>query len=100
MKIGLIFPNKDRRYKNCSSRLWISCCVCRKKHEVSSLFISTHARREERKQTDSLKQNLILSALPVYSPVYYEAISVFERLRNAMPKTRYVWEAHILQLSK
>lgn len=87
MKIGLIFPNKDRRYKTVHLGFGYLVAYARTEHEdLEFVYLDTRTAGK-RETTRFFETKFDLVGITCYSPVYYEDISVFERLRKAMPKT-------------
>lgn len=83
MKIGLIFPNKDRRYKTIHLGLGYLAAYSRKIHDdlEFTLLDTRVATSTETNQFFSTKFDLI--GITVFSPVYYEVISILNRIRNS-----------------
>lgn len=83
MKIGLIFPNKDRRYKTIHLGLGYLAAYSRKIHDdlEFTLLDTRVATSTEKNQFFSTKFDLI--GITVFSPVYYEVISILNRIRNS-----------------
>ncbi len=87
MNIGLIFPNKDRRYKTYHLGLGYLVSWARKQHnDVRFTLLDTRvATARETKNFFAKKYDLI--GMTVFSPVYYEVISLFERISKQHPET-------------
>ncbi|HNY02005.1 MAG TPA: radical SAM protein [Bacteroidales bacterium] len=87
MHIGLIFPNKDRRYKTVHLGLGYLAAYARLRHpETTFHLLDTRvATRKESRKFFSGSFDLV--AMTVFSPVYSETRSILERLRNEMPQT-------------
>ena len=86
MNIGLVFPNKDRRYKTVHLGLAYLAAYARERHhdlhfQVLDTRVATS--KETRKFFDS---TFDLVGITVFSPVYYEVIDIFNRLRKAQNK--------------
>jgi anaerobic magnesium-protoporphyrin IX monomethyl ester cyclase len=82
MKIGLIFPNKDRRYKTVHIGLASLAAYAREKHadlDFRVLDTRVATRRETREFFNS---SFDLVGMTVFSPVYFEVIGIFNRLRK------------------
>lgn len=82
MKVGLIFPNKDRKDKTIHVGLGYIASYARKVHpdiEISLLDTRVATRKETKKfyQTD-----FDLIGMTVLSPVYHEVIDVFNFIRS------------------
>lgn len=86
MNIGLIFPNKDRRYKTYHLGLGYLVSWARKQHnDVRFTLLDTRvATARETKNFFAKKYDLI--GMTVFSPVYYEVISLFERISKQHPE--------------
>lgn len=82
MKIGLIFPNKDRRYKTIHLGLGYLAAYAREQHEgLDFQLLDTRvATSKETKQFFSTNFDLI--GITVFSPVYYEVIEILKRIRK------------------
>jgi anaerobic magnesium-protoporphyrin IX monomethyl ester cyclase len=85
MRIGLIFPNKDRRYKTVHLGLGYLVSYARTKHEdLDFLLLDTRvATRKETKTFFATEFDLI--AMTVFSPVYFEVIDLFNRIKRTHP---------------
>lgn len=85
MQIGLIFPNKDRRYKTVHLGLGYLVSYARTQHEDLD-FRLLDTRVATRKETKAFFENEFdLIAMTVFSPVYYEVIGLFERIKRTHP---------------
>ena len=82
MKIGLIFPNKDRRYKTVHLGLGYLAAYARKYHnDLDFLILDT--RVATKRETDRFfKTAFDLIGITVLSPVYYETIDIFNRVKK------------------
>jgi radical SAM superfamily enzyme YgiQ (UPF0313 family) len=82
MKIGLIFPNKDRRYKTYHLGLACIAAYARQQHnDLQFEVLDTRiAGRKETKKFFSADYDLI--GMTVFSPVYFEVIEIFKRIRQ------------------
>jgi anaerobic magnesium-protoporphyrin IX monomethyl ester cyclase len=85
MKIGLIFPNKDRRYKTVHIGLASVAAYAREKyHDLEFTVLDTRvANKKETKLFFSTRFDLI--GMTVFSPVYFEVIGIFNRIRKNDP---------------
>jgi anaerobic magnesium-protoporphyrin IX monomethyl ester cyclase len=85
MNIGFIFPNKDRRYKTMHLGLAYLAAYARQEHsDLNFKVLDTRvASKKETKAFFSSPFDLI--GITVYSPVYYEVIDVFNRVRKTYP---------------
>ena len=87
MKIGLIFPNNDRKDKTVHIGLGYLVAYARKEHsdiEFSILDTRISSKKEVEKFTNS---DFDLIGLTVLSPVYYEVVSLVEKIRKNSPQT-------------
>ncbi len=87
MNIGLIFPNKDRRYKTIHLGLAYLIAYARQIYddlhfEVLDTRVAT--RKETKKFFNS---SFDLIGMTVFSPVYYEVIDIFTRIRKTFNDT-------------
>lgn len=81
MKIGLIFPNKDRRYKTVHIGLASLAAYARERHpdiEFKVLDTRVATSKETRRFFSS---DFDLVGMTVFSPVYFEVMDIFNRLR-------------------
>ncbi len=87
MKIGLIFPNKDRRYKTVHLGLGYLAAYAREHHNnLEFKILDTHVATS--KETEQFfKTSFDLIGITVLSPVYFEVISVFNRIKKNSKKT-------------
>jgi radical SAM superfamily enzyme YgiQ (UPF0313 family) len=86
MKIGFIFPDKDRRYKTVHLGLAYLASYARTQHdglEFTVLDTRVATSRETRK---FFATKFDLVGMTVFSPVYYEVIALFNRLKNLHPE--------------
>lgn len=82
MKIGFIFPNRDRRYKTYHLGLASLAAYARQEHpglEFDVLDTRVATRRETR---EFFNKDFDLIGITVFSPVYFEVIQIFNRIRN------------------
>lgn len=86
MKIGFIFPNRDRRYKTIHLGLAYLAAYAREQHnDLEFRVLDTRvATAKETKKFFATSFDLI--GITVFSPVYYEVINIFNRIRQADPK--------------
>ena len=85
MNVGFIFPNKDRRYKTVHLGLAYLAAYAREQHHDLNFHVldtRVATSREIKKFFDS-KFDLV--GITVYSPVYYEVIDIFNRIRKTQP---------------
>ncbi len=88
MKIGLIFPNKDRRYKTVHLGLAHIASYARQYHsDLEFQLLDTRvATKHETRSFFATSFDLI--GITVFSPVYYEVIKIYNRIRQNNPETR------------
>ena len=81
MKIGLIFPNKDRRYKTVHLGLGYLASYARTIHRDLEFQI-LDTRVATRKETNLFfKTSFNLIGITVFSPVYNEVVSIFKKIK-------------------
>lgn len=87
MQIGLIFPNKDRRYKTMHLGLGYLVAYARLHHtDLSFTYLDTRvASAKETNNFFNTKFDLI--GMTVFSPVYFEVVSIFKRIKKQQPET-------------
>lgn len=85
MNIGLIFPNKDRRYKTVHLGLAYLAAYAREHHhDLNFQVLDTRvATSKETKKFFTTTFDLV--GITVFSPVYYEVISIFNKLKKFNP---------------
>ena len=85
MRIGLIFPNRDRRYKTIHLGLAYLAAYAREKHEGLSFEVldTRVATKKETKRFFASGFDLI--GMTVFSPVYYEVIDLFQKVKSVWP---------------
>jgi len=82
MNIGLVFPNKDRRYKTVHLGLAYIAAFARSQHKNVS-FKVLDTRVADRKTTREFFNTLFdLVGITVFSPVYQEVISIFQKIKQ------------------
>ena len=83
MNIGLIFPNKDRRYKTVHLGLAYLAAYAREHHDgLNFQVLDTRvATSKETKKFFSSAFDLV--GITVFSPVYHEVIDVFNRVKRS-----------------
>lgn len=85
MKIGLIFPNQDRRYKTVHIGLASLAAYAREKHEDLE-FKVLDTRVATKKETRSFfEEKFDLIGMTVFSPVYFEVTALFNRIKKNDP---------------
>ena len=82
MNIGFIFPNKDRRYKTVHLGLAYLAAYAREQHsDVTFQVLDTRvATAGETKKF--FRSSFDLIGITVYSPVYYEVIDIFNKVKK------------------
>jgi anaerobic magnesium-protoporphyrin IX monomethyl ester cyclase len=82
MNIGLIFPNKDRRYKTVHIGLASLAAYAREQHpDLQFYLLDTRvATKKETRQFFSRHYDLI--GMTVFSPVYFEVKDLFNKIRE------------------
>jgi radical SAM superfamily enzyme YgiQ (UPF0313 family) len=90
MKIGLIFPNKDRRYK--TMHLGMAYLVSwARMHHNDLTFTMLDTRVATAKETRAFfREEFDLVGMTVFCPVYFEVKKLFERIRLLHPETPIV----------
>lgn len=87
MRIGLIFPNKDRRYKTVHLGLAALAAYVRRYHEDIT-FVVLDTRVATRKETIRFFNSTFdLIGITVYSPVYEEVKEIFNDVKNHFKET-------------
>lgn len=87
MKVGLIFPNRDRKDKTIHVGLGYIASYARIHHpDIEFCLLDTRvATKKEINQF--YRSDFDLIGITVLSPVYHEVIQVFNHLRSIKPKT-------------
>jgi len=82
LKIGLIFPNKDRRYKTIHLGLAYLAAYAREQHDdlYFEVLDTRVATTKETKRFFNTTFDLI--GITVFSPVYFEVKSIYNRIRK------------------
>ena len=82
MKIGLIFPNKDRRYKTVHLGLGYLAAYARENHtDLNFQILDTRVATS--KETDLFfKTSFDLIGITVFSPVYFEVTNIFNKIKK------------------
>lgn len=87
MKIGFIFPNKDRRYKTVHLGIGYLAAYARQHHSDLD-FTVLDTRVATSRETDAFFETQFdLIGITVYSPVYFEVEHIYDRIRKTQPKT-------------
>jgi len=86
MKIGFVFPNKDRRYKTVHLGLaYLAACARQKHNDLDFKVLDTRvATKKETRKFFNTSFDLI--GITVYSPVYFEVIQIFNRIKKSNPE--------------
>ena len=82
MKIGLIFPNKDRRYKTIHLGLAYIAAFARQKHNDLTFKVLDTRVATSKETKNFFDTSFDLIGITVFSPVYYEVIGIFNRIRK------------------
>ncbi len=87
MKIGLIFPNEDRRYKTVHLGLGYIAAYSREHHDDLEFKI-LDTRVATSKETESFfNESFDLIGITVLSPVYFEVIRIFNKIKEKSKNT-------------
>jgi anaerobic magnesium-protoporphyrin IX monomethyl ester cyclase len=82
IKIGLVFPNKERRYKTVHLGLGYLAAYARTTH-TNLEFQILDTRVATRKETKLFfSTNFDLIGITVFSPVYHEVIDIFKKIKK------------------
>ena len=86
MKIGFIFPDQDRRYKTVHLGLAYLASFARTQHNDQEFKVldTRVATAGETREFFSTRFDLV--GMTVFSPVYYEVIGLFNKLRKMHPE--------------
>lgn len=88
MKIGFIFPNRDRRYKTVHLGMAYLAAYARQFHSDLT-FQVLDTRVATNKETRAFFQTSFdLIGITVFSPVYFEVIDIFNRIRKSDSRVR------------
>lgn len=82
MNIGFIFPNKDRRYKTVHLGLAYLAAYARLNHSDLDFKILDTRVASTKETKDFFNSKFDLIGITVYSPVYYEVIDVFNKVKK------------------
>ncbi|MEA3444333.1 MAG: radical SAM protein [Bacteroidota bacterium] len=82
MNIGLVFPNKDRRYKTIHLGFAYIAAYARQYHyDINFIVLDTRvATKKETKEF--FKNRFELVGITVFSPVYFEVKDIFQKLKQ------------------
>ena len=82
MNIGLIFPNKDRRYKTIHLGLAYIAAFARLHHDDLTFKVLDTRVATRREEKDFYDSNFDLIGITVFSPVYLEVIEIFNKIKQ------------------
>ena len=86
MKIGLIFPNKDRRYKTVHLGLAYLAAYAREHHDDLSFQVLDTRVATSKETKKFFGSSFDLIGITVFSPVYYEVIDIFHKVKKSDKK--------------
>lgn len=86
MKIGLIFPNKDRRYKTVHLGLAYLAAYAREHHDDLSFQVLDTRVATSKETKKFFGSSFDLIGITVFSPVYYEVIDIFHKIKKSDKK--------------
>lgn len=87
MKIGFIFPNKDRRYKTVHLGLGYLAAYARIHHNDLEFHILDTRIASKWETNAFFKKSFDLIGITVLSPVYFEVIDIINRLKEGNENT-------------
>lgn len=82
MEIGLIFPNKDRRYKTVHIGLAYLVAYARQIHDNLNFTVLDTRTANKRETKDFFSTKFDLIGITCFSPVYYEVIDIFNKIKK------------------
>ncbi|MEI7980329.1 MAG: radical SAM protein [Bacteroidota bacterium] len=85
MNIGFIFPNRDRRYKTVHLGLAYLAAYAREHHHDLNFQVLDTRVATAKETKNFFGSSFDLIGITVYSPVYYEVINIFNRIRKIYP---------------
>jgi radical SAM superfamily enzyme YgiQ (UPF0313 family) len=85
MNIGFIFPNKDRRYKTVHLGMAYLAAYAREHHAGLTFQVLDTRVATSKEVKKFFSSSFDLIGITVYSPVYYEVIDIFNRIRKTHP---------------
>ena len=88
MKIGLIFPNKDRKDKTVHLGLGYVASYARSLHKDIQISILDTRVATKKESQIFFQTNFDLIGITVFSPVYDEVIEIFNHIRKTHPLTK------------
>ena len=86
MKIGFIFPDQDRRYKTVHLGLAYLASYARTQHNDLEFKVLDTRVATARETREFFSTRFDLVGMTVFSPVYYEVIGLFNKLRKMHPE--------------
>jgi anaerobic magnesium-protoporphyrin IX monomethyl ester cyclase len=87
MRIGLIFPNRDRRYKTIHLGLASLAAYAREQHTDLSFEVLDTRVSSKREEKKFLNTSFDLIGITVFSPVYAEVKRIFNKIKQTSEKT-------------
>lgn len=90
MKIGFIFPNKDRRYRTIHLGIAYLAAYAREQHDNLEFKVLNTRIATNRETNKFFKEEFDVIGITVYSPVYFEVIAIFNKVRQIYPKAKIV----------
>ncbi|HBX52782.1 MAG: hypothetical protein A2275_08840 [Bacteroidetes bacterium RIFOXYA12_FULL_35_11] len=87
MKIGLIFPNKDRRYKTLHLGLASIAAYARIYHNDLHFEVLDTRVAGKNETRNFFKNHFDLIGITVFSPVYFEVIEIFHQIKKKANNT-------------
>jgi anaerobic magnesium-protoporphyrin IX monomethyl ester cyclase len=86
MNIGFIFPNKDRRYKTVHLGLAYLAAYAREQHNDLNFKVLDTRVATSKETKEFFNTSFDLIGITVFSPVYYEVINIFNRIKKINSK--------------
>lgn len=83
MRIGLIFPNRDRRYKTIHLGLAYIAAYSRMEHEGLKFEVLDTRVATKKETRKFFNASFDLIGITVFSPVYFEVKKIFTRIRES-----------------
>lgn len=90
MRIGLIFPNQDRRYKTIHLGLAYMAAYARTEHDDLSFEVLDTRVATKRETRQFYNTSFDLIGITVFSPVYFEVKKIFSKIKQSQSKTPIV----------
>lgn len=82
MKVGLIFPNKDRRYKTVHLGMAYIVAYARQFHNDLSFQVLDTRVATRREVNNFFETKFDLIGMTVFSPVYFEVKEIFKKIKS------------------